>query len=80
MPLRSVPFPLLVFATVVGLYAHVRFLSDHDAAPLLELDNVHLAAYLERRLTAHGILVPVEQRHEAEALLLPEIEEAVRAF
>jgi hypothetical protein len=99
-------FPLLLFTVATGLdlYAHVRFLSAHDAAPVLELDNVHLAAYLERRLAAHGIpalvqgyqarslyllfgplfkmhlLVPAERLDEAEALLLPEIEEAVRAF
>src|SRR5262249_33573101 len=99
-------FPLLLFAVATGLdlYAHIRFLSDHDPAPVLELDNVHLAAYVERRLAAADIpaliqgyqarslyllfrplfkmhlLVPAERVDEAEALLLLEIEEAVRAF
>jgi len=100
----SFPFLLFAVATGLDLYSHIRFLSDHDPATVLELDNVHLAAYLQRKLAAADIpalvqgyqarslyllfgplfkmhlLVPAERVDEAEEILLPEIEEAVRAF
>jgi hypothetical protein len=71
MPVEVLSFPFLVVAVAIALdvYDHVRFVSSHESATLLELNDVHLAAYLERRLAAHGVPALV-QGYQARSLFL----------
>ncbi len=69
MQMGILTFSSLLFLVAIGLdlYDQVRFLSRYAVADVLELDNVHLALYLERRLAAHGIPVLV-QGYQARSL------------